>query len=499
MSAAEPPLPSSEDCEKGLISSLLQAPGEVWSLCSHRLPHEALTIPAHRIIYDTVSQWNKPGERVDFIWLCHTLGDLLGEVGGKEDISALYDFVPTAANADHYLKIVLQKYRQRRTVLFSKKLASLCDDHTADIDGQFLEWQREFSEIAHSNNGESPFKGASILDYSRRQINNDDTLLGDRYLCRGGGMFIFAPSGIGKSVIVVQSSIETALGRNSFGIRPARPLRSLIVQAEDDEGDVIEMAHIVDHLQLTEAQRELVATNTWIEFINDRTGQAFIRAIDRFLEKRVTDIVWINPYSSYLGNDIKDDKANALFLRNWLNPVLTKHRCAAVIVAHTPKTNFRDTSDWKPSDWMYAGAGAAVLTNWARAVLVVDPTDTHGVFRFIAAKRAQRIGWKENERFYAHSREDGKLLWVPADNDQIALAKTESKRTPDDLLKLVPVVDPILQEKLFDIASPHFGEKKVRNFIKILIDEEKVYLHKIRRQGAKSAIGYAQSQSTENE
>jgi hypothetical protein len=69
-----------------------------------------------------------------------------------------------------------------------------------------------------------------------------------------------------------------------------------------------------------------------------------------------------------------------------------------VIIHHTPKTNFRDTTEWKPSDWMYSGAGAAVLTNWARAYLVIDPCETHGLYKFIAAKRGKRIGWGDRSR-----------------------------------------------------------------------------------------------------
>ena len=311
-------------------------------------------------------------------------------------------------------------------------------------------------------------------------------------------MFVFAPSGIGKSVLAVQAAIEFAIGSVSFGINPARPLRSLIIQAEDDEGDTIEMARIIDHLKLSEPQKKIVGENTWMEFVNDLTGIAFIQAVDRFLEKRPADLVWINPYSSYLGADIKDDKANALFLRNLLNPVLTKRRCGAVIVAHTPKTNFRDTSEWKPSDWVYAGAGAAVLSNWARAILVVDPTKTQGVFKFIAAKRGQRIGWTERERFYAHSREEGQLLWLPADADQLAVAKAESKRTPEDLLKLVPVLDVISQERLIEAAKKiGIGRDKTRALTNTLVDDGKLYTAKIQRPGVKAGVGYSQSPQTE--
>jgi hypothetical protein len=51
-------------------------------------------------------------------------------------------------------------------------------------------------------------QGASLLDFSRREIKVDDTLLGNRFLCRGGGCFIIAPSGHGKSTLAVQAAIE---------------------------------------------------------------------------------------------------------------------------------------------------------------------------------------------------------------------------------------------------------------------------------------------------
>jgi hypothetical protein len=56
------------------------------------------------------------------------------------------------------------------------------------------------------------------------------------------------------------------------------PIRSLLVQAEDDESDLIEMAQIVDHLKLSEAQQKMVEENTYVEFLNDLTGQKFIDA-----------------------------------------------------------------------------------------------------------------------------------------------------------------------------------------------------------------------------
>ena len=70
----------------------------------------------------------------------------------------------------------------------------------------------------------------------------------------------------------IQMSIEMATRKSTFGICVPKPLRILDIQAEDDEGDVIEMAQIVNHLKLTKDELELVRKNTWVETVNDLTG-----------------------------------------------------------------------------------------------------------------------------------------------------------------------------------------------------------------------------------
>lgn len=277
-----------------------------------------------------------------------------------------------------------------------------------------------------------------------------------------------------------------------FRYQAGRPLRVLIVQSEDDEGDSIEMAKVVNELGLSKEELDLVGKNTHLEFLNDKTGLSFTKRLDQMLGLFPCDLVIVNPLSAYLGADTKDEEKVNQFLRTWINPILTSHGAAVIFIHHTPKTTNRDTSEWETTEWMYSGSGVAGITNWARANIAIDSSKTYGVFRFIAAKRGKRIGWNGTETYWAHTRDEGKLLWVPADRDQIALAKEASKSSPDDLLRLVPELDPISQERLHHIASERkIGEKKIRRFLKILEEENKIYRHKIPREGAKAAVGYA--------
>ena len=57
------------------------------------------------------------------------------------------------------------------------------------------------------------------------------TLLGNRFLCRGGAMLFIGPSGIGKSSASIREDILWSIGRPAFGIAPRGPLRLLVIQS----------------------------------------------------------------------------------------------------------------------------------------------------------------------------------------------------------------------------------------------------------------------------
>jgi hypothetical protein len=369
--------------------------------------------------------------------------------------------------------------------VFRQQLAKAPKETMSALGNGELPPDPPFFENLTQEHGEPPLRelrGAPLAHYITREIRAEDTLLGNRYLCRGGGMFAVAPSGIGKSVWAVQAAILWAVGRPAFGIKPARALKILILQAEDDEGDCIEMAQMALLLKLSAEEMELLKANVWMEPLNDLTGDDFLLAVGGFMSQFRADIIIINPYTSYIGCEVKDDGANNHFLRNVLNPLLTKWGCAAIIIHHTPKTNFRDTTNWRPSDWMYSGSGASCLTNWARAYLVIDPTEVYGVYKLIAAKRGQRIGWGDAapvfETYWSHSKEKGELLWLPSSETEISsAAKTGKNVAAEDLLDLVPVVDPISRDKFRSLAKGtiwKIGEKRADRFLRELVESDLV-------------------------
>jgi hypothetical protein len=334
----------------------------------------------------------------------------------------------------------------------------------------------------------SIFEGPSIAQMAGRTINHENTLLGNRFLCRGCGMFFIAPSGQGKSSLTIQMAILWSACLAAFGIKPRKALRILIIQAEDDEGDQIEMTQMMKSLQLTDEEKELVKKNTRICEVKGLIGRSFIEKLERTLKAEKWDLIIINPFTSYLGGDPKDTELTTTFLQVLLDPILTKYGVAAIIIHHTPKTNFQNTDNYTVTDWLYWGAGNAGISNWARAYMVAKPIESDpGLYRFICAKRWQRIqmngseqyGWEGFDHYFCHATEPGVIRWDEPGTARIAKALA-AKGTRivdlDEVEKLIPLLDPegkkTLEAKIMEKLS--LPRQSMRDALKALQEQGRI-------------------------
>ncbi len=306
--------------------------------------------------------------------------------------------------------------------------------------------------------------GKSLADYAEQPIDPGQALLGERYLCRGGVLLFVGRSGMGKSSAAAQQDILWACGRAAFGITPAKPLRILGIQAENDDGDMSEMAGgVVRGLKLTPEEIEAVRARTlYLRWFY--SGELFLVHLDKALAHagahgKPFDLVRLDPLHAFIGGDVKDQKLIAQFCRGRLNEILFRHGCGLVVNHHTPKINYTSRPQMDGAEWIYAAAGCADLANWAREVLVLtDANEAEGVYRLIPTKRWKRIGWRdasgavERERFYAHARPGGGICWISATSEQVAGARTMPSRT-SKLSKIVGMDESALFARACNIVK----------------------------------------------
>ena len=467
----------------------------------------------HDLIFSAIAELHRTGKPI----LPRTITTELQErgkleaVGGAVYVSGLtYEGTTGAASAAYFVGVVRAKWEHRRAREIASHLHR--DMENGGTLASFDTAMEAVGKLRAQRNGSAPAL-VPLMDISAGEPDPRKTVLGNRFLCIGGGMLFVGPSGIGKSSASVQQDVLWSLGRPAFGIRPARPLRILTIQAENDAEDLAEMRDgVCRGLGLTDADRQLVRERVFYETEQARTGAEFLAYADKRLAMAQFDLLRIDPFLAYLGADVMNSEQTAAFLRTGLNPILTRRAVACIIAHHTPKVTNRDTSNWRGTDWMYSGAGSADITNWTRAALVIDPTHAPGVFKFIAAKRGNRIGWtnedgeRETLRHYCHA-SDG-LYWREATDDDLeaveaaAQAKKQGKsvKPAADLKAHVPTVGAIPKVVLLQKAQGSgFGKHAAAAALKELLETGAVFRWEIKRKGTNPEVRISRHEQTLSE
>jgi len=291
-----------------------------------------------------------------------------------------------------------------------------------------------------------------LIDLPLPDQNDGMTLLGNRWLCRGGVALLVGQTGMGKSSFICQAIMSWALGHPFAGIEPVHPLRSLLVQAENDDGDMAEIADGV--------KRGLALSPGDVTIVKDRVlavneigsaGTKFAHRLCALLDAAPnTDLLVIDPAFAYLEGDANRNECVGAFMRQIIMPVAARYLCGVIVVHHTNKPlQGEQKSTWSGGDFAYLGAGAAEWANAARAVLAVRSIGSDTIFELKAAKRGKRIGWADDQgaptttRHIAHSA--GSIFWRTPEQDEIdaVLEKGNDRgagrraKTSDSMIRVV--------------------------------------------------------------
>lgn len=285
-------------------------------------------------------------------------------------------------------------------------------------------------------------KVRGLMEFADLPDDPDSNLLGRRWLERGAMAMLFAPSGVGKTSIALQASAEWSLGQEAFGIKPERPLRILIIQAEDSDLDMREpMIGIRVVCGLTDVDCATISER--VKVVSSRsTGLNFLRnVLLPAIVEHEPDLVILNPMFAFkdAGVDLSKQTEAASFIRHELLQIADKMKVGIIGEHHTNKPNNTDWDKVNEYHLQYGGSGSADITNAVRAILAILPMG-NGVFRFAGAKRWQKLGWKEtsssrendddtqsfkivSSKFYSHHYASDGYAWVEADAADVESAR----------------------------------------------------------------------------
>ena len=264
--------------------------------------------------------------------------------------------------------------------------------------------------------------GRSPADLSEAEIVDYQTLLGDRFLCRGGAMMMTGTTGIGKSSAAMQQDVAWGCGRETMGLRPNGPLKVLTLQTENDEGDLIEMSRgVLKGCQLSVAEKDMVRRNV-LYYPAPSNGPKVIRLMHALCRRHKPDIIRLDPFQAISGIDIAGDVEAVLAFTDALSETAAEFNIGIVCNHHTTKIDPKAISERGIGAVSYVGAGGAQIANWARADVLLLPTEIHGTYQMLAGKRAVRLGWRgeQNEakyvKYFKHAQEG--IFWTELTSDE---------------------------------------------------------------------------------
>ncbi len=127
--------PQNLEAEMAVLGSMLMDQDAI-SIATELLDKDSFYKDSHRKIFEAVCGLYNANKAVDIITLTDELkrSETLDGIGGASYLTALVNSVPTAANINHYVTIVKEKYILRTLINSATKIISICYDSDGNVD-----------------------------------------------------------------------------------------------------------------------------------------------------------------------------------------------------------------------------------------------------------------------------------------------------------------------------------------------------------------------------
>jgi replicative DNA helicase len=139
-------LPQSPEAESAVLSSLLISPAESFAVCAEfNLDTPWFHIPTNGVIWEGIVFCLQHGKLPDFPNLAKHLRDKgqLDSVGGPSAISALFTYIPTAANIREHLEILHEKFALREGIKTATEYSNRFYEEQDDVPNLLDSFERD--------------------------------------------------------------------------------------------------------------------------------------------------------------------------------------------------------------------------------------------------------------------------------------------------------------------------------------------------------------------
>jgi replicative DNA helicase len=144
--------PHSIEAEQGVLGCILLSPNDCLGECIEKLKPGQLVFYdlRHQTLFQTLVEMFDEKQAIDVITLQQRLKNRqqMESVGGLAYICTLPDAVPSAANLQFYLDIILEKYLLRKMVQTCTGIAARVFDYEGEVDALLDEVERDVLQIS---------------------------------------------------------------------------------------------------------------------------------------------------------------------------------------------------------------------------------------------------------------------------------------------------------------------------------------------------------------
>src|SRR5271168_605877 len=144
--------PHSIEAEQGVLGCILLSPNDCLGECIEKLKPGRLVFYdlRHQTLFQTLIEMYDEKQAIDLITLQQRLknGQQIEGVGGLGYISSLSDAVPSAANLQYYLEIVMEKYLLRKMIQTCTGIVGRVFDYEGQVDALLDEVESDILRIS---------------------------------------------------------------------------------------------------------------------------------------------------------------------------------------------------------------------------------------------------------------------------------------------------------------------------------------------------------------
>src|SRR3989338_4701483 len=164
--------PQNLEAEMAVLGSMLMDEDAI-SVAMGVLRADNFYKDTHRKIFEGISVLYNANKAVDLITLTDELkrSAILDEIGGASFLTALVNSVPSAANINHYVSIVKERYILRTLINNATKIVSICYESEGNVDEVVDSAERFIFEVSDKKHQGSYLQIKEIIKGSIENID----------------------------------------------------------------------------------------------------------------------------------------------------------------------------------------------------------------------------------------------------------------------------------------------------------------------------------------